>query len=536
VLKVEQWGWLLKQLLCSIVLFYGLNIVSSRILYAEEVPVSACVRLDQVSVNEHELFNEKQQKNLFSQYIGQCIDGKILKALVAGVSSFYMDRGYITTRAYLESQNIQDGQIDISVLKGFTEAIVDADTKKSSAKIKTAFAFQKGEALNLRDIETALEMMNRPTSSQASFTIEPGSKAGSSVVEVKAKDSTPYHLKLGVGGRKNLNDKNLYMTGEFLLDNPLNINDIFKVSYNGSRVQKAYQSNNGVEINYSFPIASYLLEVVGSDFSYRQGVNGVNDTYLSSGDTQGVRVRLNKVLFRNQKNKLNVALSVLHKNTKNYFVNQLIEVSSYRTSLAQADLTHTYVQSWGQLSSTYSYYQGTDWFGARTDHYISAETGAASQAKLQFIKHSLDTNLTYYFKDRNYKFNSNAHIQYSNDLLYDNDKLTVGSDYTVRGYSSFNLFGNNAWYVKNDLSKTWQVNLMPSTLQSVSASIGLDYGEVRCERDNLSSCGSAVGTAVGLSSQGTHLHTNLVWSRPLKKINTTFKMENLFIFDATWEF
>ena len=355
-------------------------------------------------------------------------------------------------------------------------------------------------------------------------------------LQVKATHTSPYHLKLGVGGRKNLNDKNLYMTGEFIFDNPLNINDIFKVNYNGSKVQKSYQSNNGVELNYSFPIASYLMEIVGTDFTYKQGVSGINDIYLSSGDTQGLRVRINKVLFRNQKNKLNAAVSVLHKNTKNYFANQLIEVSSYRTTLAQADLSHTYIGSWGQLSSTYSYYQGMNWFGARTDHYVSAETGTTNQAKLQFIKHSFDTNLLYYFSDKSYKFNSNAHIQFTNDLLYDNDKLTVGSDYTVRGYYNRSLFGNNAWYVKNDISKTWQPNLSPSLFQSISLSAGVDYGEVRCESDNLSSCGSIVGAAVGLTSQGKHLQTHLVWSKPLKKINATFKKDDLFTFDMTWEF
>ena len=508
-----------------------------NMVFAEEEGSQSCVKLQQVDLHDDaSLLSGKHQQELFAPYIGKCIEGKLLKGMLSDVSGFYMDRGDITTRAYLESQNIQDGVIRISVLRGFVGAIVDADSYAFNPAIRTAFAFQQGKTLNLRDLETALEMMNRPSSVQASFTIKPGDKPGASIVEVKAKHASPYHLKLGIGGRNNLNDRNLYFTGEFVLDNPLNINDILKVNYNGSKVQKYYQSNNGVEVNYSFPIASYLIEVVGTDFTYRQGVNGINDTYLSSGDTQGLRVRLNKLLFRNQTNKVNASMSVLHRNTKNHFSNQILEVSSYRTTLAQADLTHTYVPSWGQLTSTYSYYQGTDWFGARTDNYISAETGAKSQAKLQFVKHSIDTNLLYYFSDKSYSFNANAHIQFTNDLLYDNDKLTVGSDYTVRGYSSFNLFGNNAWYVKNDVTKTWQPQLDASLLQSISLSVGLDYGEVTCERDNLSSCGSVVGTAVGLSSQGKNLHGNFVWSKPLKKINQTFKMENLFIFDMTWEF
>ena len=146
----------------------------------------SCVKLHQVDVADSELLSKAEQDNLFQPYLGQCIDGKLLKALISDVSAFYMDRGDITTRAYLKSQNIQDGVIRISVMKGFVEDIVDADSHASNASIATAFAFQQGKILNLRDIETALEMVNRPSSVQASFAIKPGAKPGASVVEVKA--------------------------------------------------------------------------------------------------------------------------------------------------------------------------------------------------------------------------------------------------------------------------------------------------------------------------------------------------------------
>ncbi len=301
-------------------------------------------------------------------------------------------------------------------------------------------------------------------------------------------------------------------------------------------MQKEYQSNNGGELNFSFPITNYLLEFVRSETSYRQGVYGLNDTYLSKGDNEGNRLRVSKILMRDQNNKFNAALSVYHKNTKSYFSNQLIDVSSYRTTLAQVDLTHAYLQNWGQLTTTYSYYQGTDWFGARTDDYVSAEASAPNQAKLQFIKHSADINLRYYPKVRGYQVTSNLHLQRTNDTLYDNDKLTVGSDYTVRGYLNTNLYGNNALYLKNDVIRTWQLNQHPSFLQTISTSIGLDYGKVDCETDNQSSCGEIYSTVIGISTQGKKLTTSFVWSKPLKKIDENHELKGLFKFDVIWKF
>lgn len=520
----------------KIILCLSISIFLMATAVAQESASQRCVELNRIDLDENELLSKNQQKKLFNQYIGDCIDGDLLKAIITDISDFYIKRGNITTKPYLKKQTITDGQIDVSILKGTIEDIVDAATNASNTKIKTAFAFQKGKVLNLRDLETSLEMMNRPPSSDARFEIRPGSKYGASMVDIKSTETYPFHFKIGASGREYLSDNKLELTADFSADNLFNINDILTLRYNGSRVQEEYQSNKGGELNFSFPIASYLMEFVRSDVSYRQGVYGLNDTYLSKGDTKGTRVRISKILMRNQKNKFSAALSVYHKNTKSYFSNQLIDVSSYKTTLAQFDLIHTYLQSWGQLTTTYSYYQGTDWFGARTDDYTSAEINLSSQAMLQFIKHSADINLLYYLNDRSYHVTSNLRFQRTNNMLYDNDKLTVGSDYTVRGYLNTNLYGNNALYIKNDMTKTWPINHNQSLLQRVSISIGIDYGKVECEADNQSSCGETYGTAVGISTQANNLSTSFVWSKPLKKIDENHELKGLFKFDVTWKF
>lgn len=501
----------------------------------DSAAASQCIELDRIVIHD-ESVNEQEQQKLFLPYLHQCMDGELVKALISDVANHYMSRGYITTRPYLKEQDITDGEIEISVLKGVTESIVEAKSGEPSGRTRSAFAFQTGAQLNLRDIETSLEMFNRPPSVDAKFNIKPGTQAGTSVVEVISEESSPYHLKLGATGQQDMRKDNLQLTAEASIDNPLNINDILLFRYNGSGVQKEYQSNNGYEVNYSFPISSYLFELVWSDFTYRQGVNGFNNTYLSNGDTQGIRGRISKVLMRNQHHKLNLAASVSHKDTKNYFSNQLIAVSSYRTTQVQADLTHTYLQNWGRITSTYSYYQGTDWFGARNDAYVAAIAGAPQPAKLQFVKHSLDIGLLVYVDERRWNLSSNFHLQKSDDLLYDNDKLTVGSDYTVRGYRGQALYGNNAWYVKNDITRTWLPNLYSDFLQSVSLFAGLDYGDVACESDNTTSCGQAAGVAAGFSTQSEGLSTSFVWSRALKKLSNNFIIKDLVKLDLTWSF
>ncbi|MDA3946724.1 MAG: POTRA domain-containing protein [Helicobacteraceae bacterium] len=499
-----------------------------------QTKVASCIRLKHIDLDENDILNHDSQDELFKDYYSQCIDSNRLKAILNDISRFYIDAGYITTKPYLKEQDVLDGQLDISVLRGYIENIVNAETKESNWKIKTAFILQKGEILNLRDLETSLEMVNRVPSSNSRFEIMPGTSQGQSIVQIKENDALPYHLQLGVTGEQAINDNNPYLTALFSIDNLLNINDILSINYNGSKVQKDYQSNLGGEVNYSFPIGSYLMEYVWFMTTYDQAVLGINDTYSTNGETKGSTLRISKIIFRNQKNKLKLAGSLQYKDTKNYFSDVLIDVSSYKTTQFQVDLTHTYLQNWGQINTTYSFYKGTDWFGARKDSFFNSEIDNTSQAKLQFTKYTLDTNIFYAFLDRSYQINSNIHFQYSPDYLYDNNKLRIGSYYTVRGYSS-SYYGNNGGYIKNDLSKTFYTDIAPYAFTAISPYVGIDYGRVQCQRDNENICGALVGSALGLKTSAEHVDTDFSWNKPLSKIDG-LNLSTLFRFNINVKF
>lgn len=331
---------------------------------------------------------------------------------------------------------------------------------------------------------------------------------GESIVEIISEETNPYHLILSAVGEENINEERPYLSVYFSIDNPFNINDILTFQYNNSDIRETYQSSSGQDLNYSFPLGSYLFETNIFSFDYTQRVIGLNDIYEASGKSKGVNLKINKMLFRNQENKLQLALSLEYKNTKNYFAGELLEVSSYKTSLIQASLTHTLLKSWGQLISSYSFYHGSDIFGARNDNYFDTEV----DEKLQFLKQTLSTNLYYNFGDTPYQLNSSLHLQYTDDKLYNNNKLAVGSYYTVRGFSD-SYYGNNGGYLNNTLLRTINVNYSPLYLQSISPFIGLDYGKILCEDEF--GCGELFGAAIGFKTDSKYISSDFTWSRSL---------------------
>ncbi|MGD9718619.1 MAG: ShlB/FhaC/HecB family hemolysin secretion/activation protein [Sulfurimonadaceae bacterium] len=495
--------------------------------YKQSVPI--CIKLKRIDVDEFNVFSQDKKKDLLTQYLNTCVNEELIKSILQTISQFYINKGYITTKPYLKEQDINDEQLDISISKGVVEKIIDSKTKEPNGKIYTAFVGQKGELLNLQDLETSLEMINRVPSINAEFDIKPGTYNGSSIIEVDIKDERSYHLRLGATGENNAYDDNPYLTADASIDNLFNLNDILTFRLNGSRIQRDYQSTSGQEVNYAFPIGSYLFDVTWFNFKYDQPVLGINDTYISSGKSNGVNTRISKILFRNQKHKLQGAFNLQYRNSKNYFADQLLEISSYKTTLAQIDLTHTYLQTWGQIISTFSIAQGTDWLGARSD----SDPLSDSDTKLQFTKYNFTTNLYYYLPDPNYQINTTFHIQHTPDLLYDNNKLQVGSFYTVRGYSA-SYYSNNGWYIRNDALKIFYPNLDTNYLQSISPYIGLDYGAVECDT-NVLHCGSLTGSAIGIKTQAEIINSEFTWSRALSDVIDTAD-RNLFRYNLSFKF
>ena len=182
-----------------------------------------CIKLTQIDVDENEILDRQTQDRILKPYMHKCVDANTVKGILQTISQYYIKEGYITTKPYLKEQDIKDSQLDVSVSIGLVEDIVDAKTKEPNGRIYTAFILQKGELLNLRDLETSLEMVNRVPSVDAKFDILPGTQSGSSIVQVNTQETRPYHLTLGAIGEKSSYDNDPYLTADASIDNPLNI-------------------------------------------------------------------------------------------------------------------------------------------------------------------------------------------------------------------------------------------------------------------------------------------------------------------------
>ncbi len=122
-----------------------------------------CPRLARVDIDDNRLLPAAERDRIVTAAVGRCIEPALLRELLTRLSNAYLERGYVTTRPYLPEQDIAEGVVEIGVVVGTIEAIVDASTGAPDRRLAVAFA-GAGEVLNLRRLETARETLERVAS------------------------------------------------------------------------------------------------------------------------------------------------------------------------------------------------------------------------------------------------------------------------------------------------------------------------------------------------------------------------------------
>ncbi|MEM7562099.1 MAG: ShlB/FhaC/HecB family hemolysin secretion/activation protein [Pseudomonadota bacterium] len=513
--------------------FFLIGIVSSC-LNAATAADQSCIELKRIDIDENRILSPLHKLQIQQPFLGSCIEPALIRKLLATLSDFYINQGYITTRPYLEEQDINDGHIEIQVLPGRIEALVDSESGTRTLEISSAFAFQ-GDLLNLEDLEAALETMQRLASVSATFEIRPGQQQGYSVVVIKRKQTNPLRISWGVNAQTDLDER---LSLQASLDNPFRLNDRLELYLNSGEVRESLQSDKSTSLNYSFAIASSLLSLTVTEVSFDQRLQGIGESFLSTGETQSRRLQISSPLLRSRQYRLEWLFAIELKDTENFFEDQLIDVSSYRTSQAQFAMQQTWFFRQGQFYSSFQLHRGLDSYGARDDEYFSG-SGAEESPTLQFEKIVSDSRLTYYLADSGWQHISQLFFQYSEDLLFSNDRVNLGSPFTVRGYASA-LNGSNAWYWRNDLSHdfadTSRAQDNQHKAKRLTLSVGADFGRVRCQADNRDSCGDIYGLGASVNVSDRNFNARLAWGHPLKKINDDIGDKDQYYLDMMWHF
>nr|MBF0223623.1 ShlB/FhaC/HecB family hemolysin secretion/activation protein [Desulfobulbaceae bacterium] len=481
------------------------------------------------------LLSEKEKGELTKKYLNKAIDFTEINNLLNDILAYYFLKGYISARVYIiPDQNISTGILSLKVMEGIVEEI-RLENETSRVNLFTAFPFMQGRILNLRDLEQGIDQINRLTSNTASSKLLPGTKDGQSIIIIANEDKSP------LSGAFSYNNNGSDSTGKGQvglsanLDNPLRINDSLGVSINITEpLDDSFQEtipdvtgrySRSALFNYSIPFGYSTFAVGASRSEYVTPINLADGTTAhSEGKSVNKYATFDWRMYRSQTDKLNLFTTLTNKRSDNYFMGSFISTSSRKLVVLDFGIDYSTVLHGGFASGKLTYSSGTKLLNAKQD----SRSQDSSLPKSQFQTVKLNLSYVKPLEVTGVKSNYFANFsgQYSNDVLFGSEQISIGGSYSVRGFHTVSDSSDRGWYLQNTL--TFTPDIMESKFGikdcSVSPFIGYDVGQLLSHYSQENRWLS--GAAVGIGMKYKKLSVNLNYSHPLLSSNRTFDMDS----------
>lgn len=413
---------------------------------------------------------------------GKCLGAKGVGLVLKRVQESVVQRGYVTTRVVAQKQDLSSGTLSLTVMPGRVRDIrfkpQAGDTGNGVAapavSLTNAVPIRRGEVLNLRDVEQALENFKRVPTVDADIQIEPAQAAEAmdqSDLVISYQQSAPARLSLTADDSGSKNTGKYQGSATVSWDNPLGLSDLFYLTLNhdlGGGDEGA-RGTRGYTTHYSLPLDYWLLGVTYTNSRYFQSVAGLNQDYVYSGTSGNLELKASKLVYRDAVRKTTLALSGWQRRSNNFIDDT--EVLVQRRVEGGWTLSANHKDALGDitLEGGLAYKRGTGDFDA-----ISAPEEAFNEgtAKLGLLTLDLSATVPYKALNSNFKYAVALHVQDNTTPLTPQDRFAIGGRYSVRGFDGdSSLVGERGWTLHND----WSVALANSGQELY---LGVDAGEV----------------------------------------------------------
>ncbi|MCK0097433.1 ShlB/FhaC/HecB family hemolysin secretion/activation protein [Yoonia sp. F2084L] len=494
-----------------------------------------CIPIDTIDVTGITLLSPAETDAALAPFRGQCLDIAGINAALEAITFLYVDKGYVTARAYLPEQNIADRSLDITVVEGELSAVT---FNGEDRPLWEAIVFPNliGKSANLREIEQGLEIIRSMPAYNATMEIGAGEEEGQSVLEVTATAERPWTARIGANNQGTKGSGEYLGTLDLTYDHLLGLNESWSLSYTRGTEEFPFSSDTGgaatenIGGSVRFPYGRWALMGNYKYSSYETDTLGPITTIGTDGWTHSADIELSRVMHRNQDSKTILSGTIEYRDNVNRIAEIEINASSRTLASARLDLEHERSLWGGSMTARVGYEQGIPAFGAEEPD----DTFSSSDPQFELGDFELSYFRPWQLETSQISYTGVLRGQYSDDALYGAYTLTVGGLSSVRGAKTLDfdatdagLFAGNAGAVwRNDVAWTPQVGATKlfGSLQTYAA---LDAGAVRV--DNSDRARPLVGSAVGLRTVGGTVSIDLGYQEVLRMPNDDAPPDGIFI-------
>ncbi|MDR2341550.1 MAG: ShlB/FhaC/HecB family hemolysin secretion/activation protein [Campylobacteraceae bacterium] len=455
-----------------------------------------CFDIRNITLPGVTLLSKSNIDKVTSKYLNKCNSLSDLKNLTSEINALYIDKGYITSQVYLSSQNIAKGDLSFQAIEGKVGSITPQE-----AYVTGVFIGQKEEHLNIRDIENAIENINRLPSNHATMKLSPSEKVGYTDIIVENTPSKRFGGSFGMDNYGSKKTGKTQMNSRLNIDNIAGINDQLNIFFNFSDKYAKDESSEGNGYDYSFPVGKTTLSFSQRNNRFGQKVKTGSSVFLSQGATKTYTFDAQYKFYHDQKNRINMGASISNYRTKNYFADAYLESSSYRLSKLTLSADYMYRIPGFYTFINFAYVRGIDLF----KNYHSTDL----DDEYSIYNISLSVMKDFY----PFRYSLNAYAQFTEDSLFGSDKMSIGGPYSVRGFVKEGLSGNEGYYIRNELSYNINYDIFNGINNNYF--IALDGGAIKSDESSFG--GKLLSYSFGARLQTNNLEVSIHYAIPAYK-------------------
>ncbi|MBD2318503.1 ShlB/FhaC/HecB family hemolysin secretion/activation protein [Phormidium tenue] len=283
----------------------------------KEVPVTGTITVNQFEVLGSTVFTKAELDQILNSFTKRPITFSELLKARSQITDLYTSRGYITSGAFIPTQNLQNGVVQIQVIEGGLEDIkVTGVERLSPDYVRSRMNIATGAPLNRDRLIQALQVLQiNPLIASISAELSAGTRAGQNILEVRIKEAKSLEAQLSLDNNRAPSVGSLRRKVQISEANLTGLGDTLNVAYSNT------DGSNSYDLSYTLPINPYngtiafafnngnsnvlekpfnILDIYANstsyDFTFRQPIEQTPSQEIALGFTASYRESLTSLL------------------------------------------------------------------------------------------------------------------------------------------------------------------------------------------------------------------------------------------------
>jgi hemolysin activation/secretion protein len=476
-----------------------------------------CFPIKDIELKGADSLSERDKTRLLKPYIGECLGVPQLNELLKVITDHYIEKGLVTSRAYLPQQDLSTGHLQVLVVEGKLEGMKGAENSQLSAReLAMAFPGKTGELVNLREIEQMVDQLNRLPSNQAKMELAPGQNVGGSAVLVTNTPQKPWRVGLSRNndGQRSTGEQQWGTTFDW--DSPLGLADQLSLRGGHDAMTDHQHTSRNAMLNYSLPWGWWTFSYTYSQSEYRSQIAANLYNFKQTGDSENHQLRAERVIHRDAVSKTSLSAGLSYLRTNNFIEDSKLKLSSNRISEAQFGFNHGRRVGSAFVNFDAGMQEGIGAFDAQGSH-----DPGPGEPNARYRKYSATLSYLQPFKlwGESFSFSSLMTGQRSEDVLFSPQRTSLGGSSSIRGYKDQSLSGDSGGYWRNDLrwSRPVTVEWLQPVFSEYGTSLGYDQGVIQNGRYNGDQHGRMSSNSLDLFARGQHVAASVTFAHSLER-------------------